>query len=176
MPDKQLKGKQEAAEAGADDPAANDHYDKVLEQLEKDSRDRMEKAVSNTQEAIAKMVVRGIHANTTTLICIAQMSCAAAQCIAASCMFVKYSCLWLNVGPSHDEHESDERQLKKTSEEGKIAVRNVRRQVMQKIGRLARDGDISQDDQDRMTDFIQELTDGRVDTIEDMVKGKRTKI
>lgn len=91
-------------------------------------------------------------------------------------MFVKYSCLWLNVGPSHDEHESDERQLKKTSEEGKIAVRNVRRQVMQKIGRLARDGDISQDDQDRMTDFIQELTDGRVDTIEDMVKGKRTKI
>lgn len=35
MPDKQLKGKQEAAEAGADDPAANDHYDKVLEQLEK---------------------------------------------------------------------------------------------------------------------------------------------
>lgn len=29
MPEKQLKGKEEAAEAGEDDPAANDHYDKV---------------------------------------------------------------------------------------------------------------------------------------------------
>ncbi len=82
----------------------------------------------------------------------------------------------LHAGPSHDEHEGDERQLKKTSEDGKIAVRNVRRQVMQKIGRLARDGDISQDDQDRMTDYIQELTDGRVDSIEEMIKAKRTSI
>ena len=47
---------------------------------------------------------------------------------------------------------------------------------MQKIGRLARDGDISQDDQDRMTDYIQELTDGRVDSIEEMIKAKRTSI
>ena len=47
---------------------------------------------------------------------------------------------------------------------------------MQKIGRLARDGDISQDDQDRMTDFIQELTDDHVDTIEESIKRKRTKI
>ena len=66
--------------------------------------------------------------------------------------------------------------MKKTAEEGKVAVRNVRRQVMQKIGRLARDGTISQDDQDRMTDFIQQLTDERVDAIEDLIKSKRTKI
>ena len=79
-------------------------------------------------------------------------------------------------GPSHEDHESDERHLKKTAEEGKIAVRNVRRQVMQKIGRLARDGTISQDDQDRMTHFIQQLTDDRVDNIEELIKAKRTKI
>lgn len=81
----------------------------------------------------------------------------------------------LPVGPSHAEHENDERQLKKTSEEGKIAVRNVRRQVMQQIGRLARDKDISHDDQDRMADMIQELTDSYVDQIEDMVKTKYTR-
>lgn len=80
------------------------------------------------------------------------------------------------VGPSHDEHESDERQLKKTCEEGKVAVRNVRRQVMQKIGRLARDGDISHDDQDRMADTIQDLTDNYVDQIDDMIKDKRSRI
>ena len=82
----------------------------------------------------------------------------------------------LPVGPSHNEHESDERQLKKTCEEGKIAVRNVRRHVMQKIGRLARDGDISHDDQDRMADTIQELTDNYVDQIEDMIKAKGSRI
>ncbi len=62
------------------------------------------------------------------------------------------------------------------SEEGKVAVRNVRRQVMQnlsKIGRLAHDSDISQDDQDRMNGFIQEVTDDRV---EDPVKAKRNNI
>ena len=47
---------------------------------------------------------------------------------------------------------------------------------MQKIGRLARDGNISQDDQDRMTNFIQQVTDERVDAIEDLIKTKRTKI
>ena len=45
---------------------------------------------------------------------------------------------------------------------------------MQKIGRLARDGDISHDDQDRMADTIQDLTDNYVDQIEDMIKNKRT--
>lgn len=84
--------------------------------------------------------------------------------------------LGLPVGPSHAEHDSDERQLKKTCEEGKVAVRNVRRQIMQQIGRLARDGDISHDDQDRMADTIQDLTDNYVDQIEDMIKTKRTRI
>ena len=82
----------------------------------------------------------------------------------------------LPVGSSHDEHESDERQLKKTCEEGKVAVRNVRRQIMQQIGRLARDGDISHDDQDQMADTIQDLTDDYVDQIENMIKNKRTRI
>ena len=82
---------------------------------------------------------------------------------------------WLHVGSSHKEHESDERQLKKTSEDSKIAVRNVRRQAMQQIGRLARDGDISQDDQDRMTDAIQEVTDDHIDSIEEAIRAKRSK-
>ena len=46
---------------------------------------------------------------------------------------------------------------------------------MQKIGRLARDGDISHDDQDRMAAMIQELTDSYVDQIEDMARTKRNR-
>lgn len=79
----------------------------------------------------------------------------------------------LNAGKFQDEHDSDERKAKKIAEEGKVAVRNIRRQVMQKIGKLARDGDISQDDQDRMTDSIQHLTDDRVDEIEEMKQAKQ---
>ena len=60
MPDKQLQGTKEAANAGADDPAPNDHYDKILDKLEQDSHNRMDKAVSNTQEALARMTVRGV--------------------------------------------------------------------------------------------------------------------
>lgn len=75
-------------------------------------------------------------------------------------------------GKAHDEHDSDERKAKKTAEEGKIAVRNVRRRIMQKIGRLARDGNISHDDQDRMADWIQQLTDDRVDEIEELKNAK----
>lgn len=72
----------------------------------------------------------------------------------------------LNTGKAYDQHEDNVRKLKQTAEDGKVAVRNMRRQVMQKIGRLARDGDISHDDQDRMADWIQQLTDARVDGLE----------
>ena len=44
---------------------------------------------------------------------------------------------------------------------------------MQKIGRLARDGDISHDDQDRVADWIQQLTDERVDGLEEMKQAKQ---
>ena len=43
---------------------------------------------------------------------------------------------------------------------------------MQKIGRLARDKEISQDDQDRMADWIQHLTDEKVDTIQELLQAK----
>lgn len=46
---------------------------------------------------------------------------------------------------------------------------------MQQIGRLASDGDISHDDQDRMADTIQELTDSYVDQVEDMMRTKRSR-
>ena len=189
MPDKQLENTKKAAEAAEDEPAANDHYDKILEQLQHDSEDRMGKAVSVAQEALSKMTVRGdavfdVPANFFACICAFSTS------LCVCCLFAVEGGITLmctmrrlhidhcftSSGPSHDEHESDERELKKTAEEGKVAVRNVRRQVMQKIGRLARDGTISQDDQDRMTDFIQHLTDQRVDAIEELIKSKRTKI
>ena len=61
MPDKQLENTKKAASAAENEPAANDHYDKILEELQKDSEERMGKAVSVTQEALRKTRVRGIR-------------------------------------------------------------------------------------------------------------------
>lgn len=60
MAGKQLKEKEEAAEAGEGDPGANDHYDKVADTLGKDAVGRMGKALSTVQEALSNMTVRGI--------------------------------------------------------------------------------------------------------------------
>lgn len=59
MPDKQLDSTKKAASAAEGEPANNDHYDKILEQLEKDSQDRMSKAASVIQESFSKLSVRG---------------------------------------------------------------------------------------------------------------------
>ena len=59
MPDKQLENTKKPANAADNEPASNDHYDKVLEELQKDYEDRMGKAVSVTQEALSKMTIRG---------------------------------------------------------------------------------------------------------------------
>ena len=63
MPTEQLKEKEGAAEAGAEDPGANDHYDKVADKLGKDCVERMGKALFTVQEALASMTVRGISAD-----------------------------------------------------------------------------------------------------------------
>ena len=60
MSDSQLQQKQEAAEAGADDPGSNDHYDKVLDTVEKASSSKMNQILSNAQDALAKLTVRGM--------------------------------------------------------------------------------------------------------------------
>lgn len=61
MTGKQLKSKEEAAEAGADDPGANDHYDRVADTLKIDAVEDMGKALSNVQAALSNMTVRGIR-------------------------------------------------------------------------------------------------------------------
>lgn len=59
MPEKQFQETKEAANAAADDPGANDHFDKILDSLHADASRRMHDAVANTQQALAKMTVKG---------------------------------------------------------------------------------------------------------------------
>lgn len=59
MPDKQFQETKEATKAAADDPGANDHFDKILDNLQADATEHMDKAVSIMREALAKMTVAG---------------------------------------------------------------------------------------------------------------------
>ena len=47
----------------------------------------------------------------------------------------------------------------KMAEEGRVAVRNVRRDVISDLKELKKDGEISEDDETRAEDEVQKLTD-----------------
>jgi ribosome recycling factor len=61
-------------------------------------------------------------------------------------------------------------------EEGRIAVRNVRRDVMHHLKDLAKDGDVGDDEERRAEEQAQKLTDDHVQRIDDLLKRKEEEI
>ena len=61
-------------------------------------------------------------------------------------------------------------------EEGRIAIRNVRRDVIGDLRELKKDGDIGEDDERRAEADLQKLTDKNVGDIEALMKGKEEEI
>ena len=51
-------------------------------------------------------------------------------------------------------------------EEGKIAIRNLRRDAAEELKRQEKNKEISQDDQKRAMDILQKLTDSFIDSAE----------
>ncbi len=64
----------------------------------------------------------------------------------------------------------------KMAEEARIAVRNVRRDMLNEFKREEKDGDISRDDLARAQDEIQKLTDAEVKGIDDLLARKEAEI
>jgi ribosome recycling factor len=62
------------------------------------------------------------------------------------------------------------------AEEGRVAVRNVRRDVMHHLKELVRDGDVGDDEERRAEDRAQKLTDEHVKRIDDLLKRKEDEI
>lgn len=65
---------------------------------------------------------------------------------------------------------------KKYAEESKVAVRNVRRDGMDSLKKMEKDGEISKDDHKRREDEIQKLTDQYVKKIDDLLAMKEKEI
>ena len=64
----------------------------------------------------------------------------------------------------------------KYGEQAKIAVRNVRRDGMDKLKRMEKAGELSQDDHHLWADEIQTITDEHVKAIDDMLAEKQQEI
>ncbi|MEO1642131.1 MAG: ribosome recycling factor [Pseudomonadota bacterium] len=64
----------------------------------------------------------------------------------------------------------------KYAEAARIAVRNVRRDGMDAIKKMEKDGDISEDDMKRLSDEVQKLTDTYVKQVDETLKGKEEEI
>ncbi len=62
------------------------------------------------------------------------------------------------------------------SEEARTAIRQVRRDGNDRLKRMLKEHEISEDDEKRGLDEIQKLTDKHIDEVSDVLKGKETDI
>ena len=62
------------------------------------------------------------------------------------------------------------------AEEGRVAVRNIRRDCMHHLRDLRKSGDTGEDEERRAETELQKLTDSRVKDIDDLLKGKEEEI
>ena len=62
------------------------------------------------------------------------------------------------------------------AEEGRIAIRNVRRDVMHDLRELRSEGDVGADDEHRAEVELQKLTDERIAELDGLLKGKEAEI
>jgi ribosome recycling factor len=66
--------------------------------------------------------------------------------------------------------------VRNLAEEGRIAVRNVRRDTMQHLRELKAEGEASSDDEHRAEVELQKLTDGRIGELDGVLKAKEEEI
>jgi ribosome recycling factor len=66
--------------------------------------------------------------------------------------------------------------VRNLAEEGRVAIRNVRRDVMQHLRELKSEGQASSDDEHRAEVELQKLTDGKVGELDGVLKAKEEEI
>jgi ribosome recycling factor len=62
------------------------------------------------------------------------------------------------------------------AEDGRVAVRNVRRDAMHHLKELVKNGDVGDDEERRAEEKVQKLTDDHVAKIDDLLKRKEAEI
>ena len=68
------------------------------------------------------------------------------------------------------------RVVRRYAEDGKVAIRNVRRDVMRHLEELVRKGEVGDDEARRAENQVQKLTDEHTKTIDELLKHKEAEI
>ncbi len=68
------------------------------------------------------------------------------------------------------------KQVRKYGEEGKVAVRNIRRDAMEDFKKMKKNGELTEDDQKSMEKDLQDLTDKRCKDIDDLTAKKEAEL
>jgi ribosome recycling factor len=66
--------------------------------------------------------------------------------------------------------------VRNLAEEGRVSIRNVRRDTMQHLREMKAEGEASSDDEHRAEVELQKLTDGRVSELDSVLKSKEEEI
>lgn len=66
--------------------------------------------------------------------------------------------------------------VRRVAEDGKVAIRNVRRDVMQHLKDLVVNGDVGDDEERRAEQQVQKITDEHTKSIDDLLKVKEAEI
>ena len=77
---------------------------------------------------------------------------------------------------SEERREEMTKVAAKYAEQARVAVRNVRRDGMDGLKKLEKDGDISQDEHRARGDDIQQMTDGHISNIDELLEAKEQEI
>src|SRR3954452_21012152 len=62
------------------------------------------------------------------------------------------------------------------AEEGRVAVRNIRRDCMHDLRELRKEGEVGEDEERRAEQELQKVTDARIADIDELLKGKEEEI
>src|ERR671935_1104479 len=78
--------------------------------------------------------------------------------------------------PNEERRKELVKVVRKLAEEGRVSVRNVRRDVIHHLQELSKKGEVGDDDERRAEERVQKLTDDHTKTIDDLLKHKEAEI
>ena len=83
----------------------------------------------------------------------------------------------LNIPPLTEERRHELiKVVRRRVEEGRIAVRNLRREAMDELKAAEKDKDISQDEHKRLQNQLQKLTDSFISSIDEIARDKEAEV
>ena len=78
--------------------------------------------------------------------------------------------------PTEERRRDLVKVVKRNAEEARIALRNIRRDIIDKLRAMERNKELSQDENRRLQDQLQKLTDSFVGQVDSMAEAKETEV